>query len=861
MKVPKNELRDFYSFELENNIPVIYVKDTKIKKPAFYFAIKTGYFSDPDKFPGLAHFLEHLIFMGSDEYTDENYFNEKLSKFQGMTNAYTDKDKTVYYFNSLEKGFEEILDIFYNLIKNPLLSKESQKREVNAVNSEHQKNLLNDSWRLNSILNELADEDHLLRKFGTGNKDTLDNDEVINAVKKFHKSYYHKNNFYICLIGNKDKDYYENILNNNFGTLTTELEKNNEYDNLKLPYTKRGRHIYLPSESNKKKLYMIWDMKRIDSKKNPFSLINEISTNMKINSLQKILVNKKFAKSVGFSLEDIKDNYMIIMLIINLTDTGVERINTILNICDNYFNFLKNQYVDDLIENFKKKQIINFDNAMNDDSMTLGNNLIEVMLEDLNEPLFYNFDYSELSQIHYQCGICKLLEDCNIILLLTKNKFESTNIKKLKTYNEKYYNIEYYDIKLNKDNTKIDYSFEIPKKNKYLEEPKLKIKNISTDIKRNNRNFSRFNSSWKTPKVYVSILVDYPYFEKDNLAIKQTLLVLAYQIKEYFYDALLVGYSIGISEIESKNMLNITISGYNNKINELINELLDKLNKFDKVDDYIKMVNTEYKYSLDKYKTDSPFYLAIEMFKKVIPNNKSRQYLSENYTILTKEKFNDLVGKILEGNKNYYYYGNYNTILSSKKTFKITLKPNKILNNETIIHPNKKETNKAILIVYNIGEYTIKCHALIKLLNSIMADNFFDNLRTKNQVGYLVKQNYSVINNNIYLFHHIQTEKDLGYIEECIINFNNEYINTLKNLADDELEKLKTLVIIDIEKEYDNMEEQYLEDLNEIINNKCVFNRKKLIVEKVKEINKSILVNFLNSLITKKSIYKVENKK
>lgn len=53
---------------------------------------------DPLYAPGLAHFLEHMLFMGSEKYPDISLFHGLIAKYQGGTNAYTSPDETNYYF-------------------------------------------------------------------------------------------------------------------------------------------------------------------------------------------------------------------------------------------------------------------------------------------------------------------------------------------------------------------------------------------------------------------------------------------------------------------------------------------------------------------------------------------------------------------------------------------------------------------------------------------------------------------------------------------------------------------------------------------------------------------------------------------
>ena len=50
----------------------------------------------------------------------------------------------------------------------PLFTETATEREVNAVNSEHEKNIPNDSWRLDQLEKSTAKKDHAFNKFGTG---------------------------------------------------------------------------------------------------------------------------------------------------------------------------------------------------------------------------------------------------------------------------------------------------------------------------------------------------------------------------------------------------------------------------------------------------------------------------------------------------------------------------------------------------------------------------------------------------------------------------------------------------------------------------------------------------------------------
>ena len=69
-----------------------------------------GYLSDPPAIPGLAHFLEHMLFMGTTKYPKEDEYESYLSKHGGSSNAYTSMENTNYFFDVSVDHFEGALD-------------------------------------------------------------------------------------------------------------------------------------------------------------------------------------------------------------------------------------------------------------------------------------------------------------------------------------------------------------------------------------------------------------------------------------------------------------------------------------------------------------------------------------------------------------------------------------------------------------------------------------------------------------------------------------------------------------------------------------------------------------------------------
>ena len=60
---------------------------------------------------GLAHYLEHMLFMGSTKYPDENEYDSFISQRGGSSNAFTECEYTLYYFDVLPQHMEKVTEL------------------------------------------------------------------------------------------------------------------------------------------------------------------------------------------------------------------------------------------------------------------------------------------------------------------------------------------------------------------------------------------------------------------------------------------------------------------------------------------------------------------------------------------------------------------------------------------------------------------------------------------------------------------------------------------------------------------------------------------------------------------------------
>ncbi|KAJ7580280.1 Metalloenzyme, LuxS/M16 peptidase-like protein [Mycena floridula] len=169
----QNDDREYRLIRLDNGLEALLIHDATAEKAAASLDVAVGHLSDPDDMPGLAHFCEHLLFMGTEQFPIENEYRQFLAKNNGKSNAFTSSNNTNYHFSVASTAFPGALARFSGFFHSPLFKPSATTRELNAVNSENKKNLQLDSRRLAQLKKHLSVEGHPWRKFGTGNTETL----------------------------------------------------------------------------------------------------------------------------------------------------------------------------------------------------------------------------------------------------------------------------------------------------------------------------------------------------------------------------------------------------------------------------------------------------------------------------------------------------------------------------------------------------------------------------------------------------------------------------------------------------------------------------------------------------------------
>ena len=215
---PKTDIKDYKLAVLPGGMKVLLVSSLAKSKAdsgdgkagrnraAASMTVNVGTFSDPPEVEGLAHYLEHMVFMGSDKYPEENAYDSYVDSHGGFCNAFTEGEYTNYVFDVNAEYLAEAFDLFANCFIAPKLSLDSSERELKAIDSEFHLAEMSDGARSQEVMCSCANNGHFFKKFSWGNMKSLKDDPVSKGVdpnvqlRLFYETYYTPDNMSLVVI-------------------------------------------------------------------------------------------------------------------------------------------------------------------------------------------------------------------------------------------------------------------------------------------------------------------------------------------------------------------------------------------------------------------------------------------------------------------------------------------------------------------------------------------------------------------------------------------------------------------------------------------------------------------------------------
>ncbi|MEL0653438.1 insulinase family protein [Pseudoalteromonas issachenkonii] len=349
--VSPNDNREYKTLKLANDIEVILVSDPGAEKSAAALSVGVGLLHDPMSQQGMAHYLEHMLFLGTDRYPDTKGYSDFMTKNGGAHNAYTWLDITNYMFKINNDAFDEGLDRFADFFKAPKLYPEYTDKEKNAVNAEWSMRREMDFFGQFKLARKMMG-DHPANRFLIGNLETLGDKENSSLHKEtvdFYNKYYSSNIMKVALISNlsiaemeqKAQKYFADIKNKNIEkpTVTAKLD----FDNA------GGKRVFYAPNEDVKQLQLDFTIANNNSEfaLKPNRFVAYLLSNEMPGSPAQLLRDKGWVSQLSASAAPNQyGNYGSLNVNVELTDEGMKNRDEIVATIMQYIDLIKKEGVD-----------------------------------------------------------------------------------------------------------------------------------------------------------------------------------------------------------------------------------------------------------------------------------------------------------------------------------------------------------------------------------------------------------------------------------------------------------------------------------------------------------------------------------
>ncbi|KAL4439100.1 hypothetical protein ABPG74_008875 [Tetrahymena malaccensis] len=440
-----NDDRQYLGFELQNGIKVMVISDNHAEKSAASLDVQVGQLQDPEEYQGLAHFCEHMLFMGTEKYPLQNEYSQYLSQNGGSDNAYTDILNTNYYFDVKSDAFEEALDRFSQFFISPLFDETCVEKEINAIENEHQMNVSEDSSRLWGIFKALAKEGTKFRQYGGGCLQTLQKENIREELLKFYEKHYSAHKMNLVIYGQESIEVLKNLAIKYFSSIKNkeeqqisdeqlkemELEKMHPFPREQL--CKLVKIIPIKDEDTIEFCWVVEDQQQYSNVK-PDDYLTHIFGHEGKNSLLSLLLDEGLAVELTSYSENCMNLFTIIGFNITLTQRGFFEYKRVCHAVFNYIQILKKEIANkEAYEEVKDIEAINFrfleKIAISEYVTKIADGLHWIPMTSV---LKMRYDFQKYDEIIIQKLIDSLTLD-NIIIYLSSKSFDSQFSKSFNT--------------------------------------------------------------------------------------------------------------------------------------------------------------------------------------------------------------------------------------------------------------------------------------------------------------------------------------------------------------------------------------------------------------------------------------------
>ncbi len=158
---------------LPNGLRLHLAHDPAASRAAAWLRVAAGSHDEPSAHPGLAHFLEHLSFLGGAAFPGDERLMPWLQLRGGQVNASTRGRTTDYFFEVTAEHLGAGLARLIDMLARPLLDIDAQRREREVLEAEYLARSADEQTLIDAALALGLPAGHPLRRFAAGRRDSL----------------------------------------------------------------------------------------------------------------------------------------------------------------------------------------------------------------------------------------------------------------------------------------------------------------------------------------------------------------------------------------------------------------------------------------------------------------------------------------------------------------------------------------------------------------------------------------------------------------------------------------------------------------------------------------------------------------
>ena len=193
--------------DLDNGLRVIVVPTDFPDIVTIQIPVQTGSRNEvePGK-TGFAHFFEHMMFRGTEQYPAEVY-NATLKKMGADQNAYTSSDLTNYHITFTKDDLEKVIELEADRFQNLSYTEDVFRTEALAVKGEYLKNFSNPSSKMYERISDLMFDQHTYQHTTMGFIEDIDAmPDQMEYSQVFFDRWYRPEKTTVILVGDVDPE-------------------------------------------------------------------------------------------------------------------------------------------------------------------------------------------------------------------------------------------------------------------------------------------------------------------------------------------------------------------------------------------------------------------------------------------------------------------------------------------------------------------------------------------------------------------------------------------------------------------------------------------------------------------------------